>query len=506
MNSPQVAASRKDTRSVTPSSAEAASALTVQSLVAGASLPSQRRAPLFDPARGQRIGEVELAGSEQVELAVAAAQGALAAWSSRPVIERSRVLMRYAAALEADKEHIAALITREHGKPRADALGSLQRGMEVVEFATAATQLLKGEHSDAVARGVSTRSVKRPLGVCLGIVPFNYPAMIPLWMFPLALVCGNTFILKPSEKTPSAANRLAELLTDAGAPAGVLNVLHGDAQTVELLLEHPGIASVSFVGSSVAARSVYTLASQQGKRVQALGGAKNHAIVMPDADPIRVVEGLINGAFNSAGQRCMAVSVAVMVGTAYDQFMPLIDSAARKLRTGPGEDATTEVPPLQSGAQKERILGMLTHSVQEGAHLSLDGRAVKVAAEYKDGYYLGPTIVDKVQRSMRVYTEEVFGPVLVVLRASSLVEAIAIANEHPLANGAVLFTRSGGDAAIFERDIQCGMPGVNVAVPSPVAYHSFGGWRTSMWGDLAMHGPDAINFYTRRQVLTSRWT
>ena len=479
---------------------------TVQSLVAGKPISSGRSTPLFDPSIGKRIGAVELGDASHVGLAVASAQSALVEWAARPAAERARVLMRYAAALESDKDHIAGLITREHGKPRGDALGSLQRGLEVVEFAIGAPQLLKGEFSDQVARGVSTRSVKRPVGVCLGIVPFNYPAMIPLWTFPLALVCGNTFILKPSEKTPSAANRLAELLADAGAPDGVLNIVHGDGQTVNLLLNDPGIAAVSFVGSSAVARSVYELATRTGKRAQALGGAKNHAIVMPDADPARTVEGLTNGAFNSAGQRCMAVSVVVLVGSAYDTFLPLLVTATRLLRTGPGSGVDTDVPPLQSAAQKARILDILEESVAEGAELTVDGRGVEVPLAFAEGFYLGPCVVDGVQRSMRVYSEEVFGPVLVVMRAASLNDAIALANEHPLANGAVLFTRSGADAAVFERDIQCGMPGINVPVPSPVAHHSFGGWRSSLWGDLAMHGPDAINFFTHRQVLTSRWT
>jgi malonate-semialdehyde dehydrogenase (acetylating)/methylmalonate-semialdehyde dehydrogenase len=468
--------------------------------IGGAMVPGSVEVPVFDPATGERIASLAGADEAIAAHAVATARAAFDGWSETPPAERARLLARFARSLEADRDELARLITREHGKPHADALGSIQRGLEVVEFAAAAPHLLKGEVSEQVSRNVSTRTLKRPLGVCVGITPFNYPAMIPLWMFPMAIVCGNTFVLKPSERAPSAPMRLAELLDDCGAPPGVLNVVHGDRYVAEAIVAHPDVRAVSFVGSTAAARAVYANAAAHGKRVQALGGAKNHAIVMPDAKASQVIDGLLNGAFNSAGQRCMAVAVAVFVGPSYDRLLPALVEAAAALRVGPGNDASTQVPPVISAHQADRIDALVAGAAKRGARLALDGRRQR-----DGGYFVGPTIIDGVGPGDPIYDEEVFGPVLIVMRADSLDAAIDLANEHPLGNGAVLFTTSGESAARFEQRIACGMPGINVAVPSPVAYHSFGGWKQSLFGDLAMHGVDAIAFYTKRKVITSRW-
>lgn len=455
---------------------------------------------VVNPATGRAISKLSLAGEPTVMAAVDAARKAFPAWAAVAPAQRARYLLRFLEILNRDKQDLAEIVTREHGKPIADALGSIQRGIEVVEFAIGAPHLLKGENADHVATGISTRSARKPLGVCLGITPYNYPVMIPLWMFPISLVCGNTFILKPSESVPGAANRLAEMLREAGVPDGVFNVVHGDKTAAEALIKHPDIAAVSFVGSTAAARAVYRLATHEGKRAQALGGAKNHAIIMPDADMNLVVDATLNGAFNSAGQRCMAIAVAVCVGDAYDRYMPLLLERARALHVSAGTDPKCFVPPISNARQYGHVLQHIARAVEEGARLSLDGRR-----NDKSGYLVGPTIVEDVNTSMSIYRDEVFGPVLAVLKADSLQDAITLTNNHELANGAVLFTASGADAAKFERNILCGMPGVNVPVPSPVAYFSFGGNKNSFNGDLAMHGPDSINFYTRRQVLTTRW-
>jgi malonate-semialdehyde dehydrogenase (acetylating)/methylmalonate-semialdehyde dehydrogenase len=463
-----------------------------------------RAAPVHDPANGRVIAELTLADVDTTNAAVQAAKDAFPAWRDTPPAQRARILMNFRELLEREKNELAELITLEHGKPHADALGSIQRGVEVVEFAAGAPQLLKGENSDHVATSVSTRSSRRPLGVCVGITPFNYPAMIPMWMFPMALVCGNTFILKPSEKTPSAANSLADMLARAGLPDGVFNVVHGGRDVVEALITHPDVSAVSFVGSSAVAKHVYETGSKAGKRVQALGGAKNHAIVMPDADMESTAAAIMNGAFNSAGQRCMAISVVVTVGDAHDRLMPLMVGKAGSLKVSAGHDPECDVPPLSSVEHKQKVLQYIDEGAAAGAKIAVDRRAPENVGN-SGGYFVGPVIFDDVRPDMSIYRQEIFGPVLSVMRVGDLGSAIEASNSHELGNGAVIFTSSGASAQKFEREILCGMPGVNVPVPSPVAYYSFGGAKGSAFGDLAVHGPDGIRFYTRTQVLSTRW-
>lgn len=476
----------------------------ITSLIAGEQASGSKSTSIIDPASGREIGSLSHADLATVDAAVRAASDAFAQWRDTAPAQRARYLMKFRELVEANRQELAELITREHGKPIADALGSIQRGLEVVEFAMGAPQLLKGENSDHVATGISTRSSRRPLGVCVGITPFNYPAMIPMWMFPVALACGNTFVLKPSEKTPSAANFLAELMIRAGVPKGVLNVVHGGRDVAHALVTHPDVKAVSFVGSSPVAKSVYEAGTAAGKRVQALGGAKNHAIVMPDADIPSTVTSILNGAFNSAGQRCMAIAVVITVGNAREALLPALREGAAGMKVAPGADASCEVPPVTTRQQFDKILSAISSGESEGARLVLDRRDPEAGQNGK-GYFIGPVIFEGVTADMTIYREEIFGPVLAVMHVDTLEEAIRLSNSHELGNGAVLFTSSGKSAQIFERDILCGMPGVNVPVPSPVAYYSFGGNRGSIFGDLAAHGPDGINFYTRRQVLTSRW-
>ena len=476
----------------------------ISSIIGGAERTTSNLVPVRNPATGRATARLSLASATIADEAVEVARTAFPGWRDTAPAVRARVLMRFREIVERDKVLLAQVITEEHGKALPDALGSIQRGLEVVEFAMGAPHLLKGENSDHVATGVSTRSSRRPLGVCVGITPFNYPAMIPMWMFPVALACGNTFVLKPSERTPRAANMMAAMLAEAGLPPGVFNVVHGNANIATALIRNTEVAAVSFVGSSRVAQSVYEQAASCGKRVQALGGAKNHAIVMPDADMASTVSALLNGAFNSAGQRCMAISVLVTVGEARERLMPALIEAARGLKVAPGDDPDCYVPPVSFADHYERVKNMIRQGEAEGAHLVLDGR-VPAPEEGKEGFFIGPVIMDKVDATMTVYQEEIFGPVLVVLHVDTLDKAIALSNGHRLGNGAVLFTASGASAAKFEREILCGMPGINVPVPSPVGYFSFGGNKGSLFGDLAANGPDSINFYTRRQVLTTRW-
>ncbi len=477
----------------------------VGSIVAGAVRLGAHVLPILDPANGCPIGGLSVGDASIAEDAVRAAKQAFGPWRDVPPAQRARILLRFREILGQEKDALARVITREHGKPHVDALGSIQRGVEVVEFAIGTPQLLKGENSDHVATNISTRSARRPVGVCVGITPYNYPAMIPMWMFPMALACGNTFVLKPSEKTPTAANMLADMLARAGVPAGVFNVVHGGRDVAEALISHADVSAVSFVGSSPVAKNVYETATRHGKRVQALGGAKNHAIVMPDADMDLTVDAVCNGAFNSAGQRCMAIAVVVTVGNSHESFVSKLCQRAMTLKVAAGTDAECYVPPLSSHEQYKKVLSYVETGEREGAELVLDRRNPEEARN-SGGNFVGPVIFDHVRQDMSIYREEIFGPVLVVMNAPDLEGAIDIANGHPLANGAVLFTGSGVSAQKFEREIQCGMPGVNVPVPSPVAYYSFGGSKGSIFGDLAAHGPDAIRFYTRTQVLTTRWS
>jgi malonate-semialdehyde dehydrogenase (acetylating) / methylmalonate-semialdehyde dehydrogenase len=474
--------------------------------IAGKRTPSRsgRTGELYDPAAGEVIRLASFASAEEVGAAVAAARAALPGWRDTPPLRRARVLARFRELLEAHRDELARLVTEEHGKTLADAAGSLQRGIEVVEFATGIPHLLKGERAEDVARGVDCHSVLQPVGVCAGITPFNFPVMVPLWMFPMALACGNTFVLKPSEKVPSASLRMAELLQEAALPDGVLNVLPGDREAVDALLAHPDVAAVSFVGSTPVARHVYETATRAGKRVQALGGAKNHAVVLPDADLPFAADALIGAAYGSAGERCRAISAVVAVGAAGDALVAALRARAERLPVGPGAAAGVEMGPVISGVHRDRIRGYVDAGVKEGARLVLDGRGVTVPGAAK-GFFLGPTLFDEVTPEMSIYRDEIFGPVLIVLRARTLDEAIAIVNRNPYGNGTAIFTRSGYAAQRFEREVQVGMVGVNVPIPVPVASFSFGGWKASLFGDLHVHGPESIAFYTRRKVVTTRW-
>jgi malonate-semialdehyde dehydrogenase (acetylating) / methylmalonate-semialdehyde dehydrogenase len=466
-------------------------------------------------ARGARRGEVTCAASGQivrfvpfadradVDLAVQAATAALPVWRATPPLRRARILTRFRELMDAHKNEIAALISEEHGKVFLDAVGSVQRGIEVVEFACGAPHLLKGEFAASVGGGVDAYSRLHPVGVCAGITPFNFPAMVPMWMFPIALVCGNTFVLKPSEKDPSPSVRMAELLKEAGLPDGVFNVVHGDSETVNHILEHPGIAAVSFVGSTPVARHVYRTAAAAGKRVQSLGGAKNHAVVLPDADLDVASDALVGAAFGSAGERCMAISAVVAVGSAGDPLVSSIAEKVRTLRIGPSM-GDFDMGPLVTRAHRDRVRSYVDAGVSEGATLVVDGRQF-VAAGHEDGFFLGPALFDHVTPEMSIYRDEIFGPVLVVVRVQTLAEAIDLINRNPYGNGTALFTTSGAAAQEFEERIEVGMVGINVPIPVPMSFFSFGGWKQSLFGDLHVYGPEGVKFYTRTKAITVRW-
>jgi malonate-semialdehyde dehydrogenase (acetylating)/methylmalonate-semialdehyde dehydrogenase len=464
---------------------------------------NSRSATLKDPATGRSTAEVLLAEEDIVNAACRAAAAAAPHWRTTPPLRRARFLARYKQLVDQHAEEIVHLITSEHGKTLEDARGELARGLEVVEFATGIPQLLKGEFSENVGTGVDSWSLRQPLGVCVGITPFNFPAMVPLWMFPVAIACGNTFILKPSDKTPGAALRLAELLHEAGVPKGVINVVNGDARTVEMLLEHPVVGAVSFVGSTPVAERVYRIATTAGKRVQALGGAKNHAIVLSDADVSHTAASIVGAAFGSAGQRCMAVSVAVAVGDVADALVAEIVRLARGLRIGAGNAPGVELGPVISGQQRQRIVDYIESGVAEGARIVLDGRAPTGADP--QGFFLGATVLDAVTPAMRVYRDEIFGPVLCVVRIPNFDAALRLVHGHEFANGVALFTRDGGTARRFVADVEVGMVGINVPIPVPMAFHSFGGWKRSIFGDVGVHGQEGVRFYTRLKTVTSRW-
>ncbi len=465
---------------------------------------SSRSGEVYDPSTGEVIRRVPFASAEDIGAAVAAAKAAFPDWRDTPPLRRARILARFRELLEANREELARLVSEEHGKTVPDAAGSVQRGIEVVEFVCGAPHLLKGERAEDVGRGVDCHSVLQPLGVCAGITPFNFPAMVPLWMFPVAIACGNTFVLKPSEKVPSTSLRMAELFKEAGLPDGVMNVVTGDREAVEALLGHPDVAAISFVGSTPVARHVYETGTRNGKRVQALGGAKNHAVVLPDADLAFTADALIGAAYGSAGERCMAISAVVAVGPAGDPLVEAIAERARKLPVGPGSRKGVEMGPVISGPHRDRIRGFIDAGVKEGAKLVLDGRSVRVAGGEK-GFFVGPTLFDHVGTGMSIYKEEIFGPVLSVVRAKTFDEAIALVNANPYGNGTGIFTRSGAAAQRYARDVQVGMVGVNVPIPVPMAFFSFGGWKSSLFGDLHVHGAEGIAFYTRRKVVTTRW-
>ena len=464
-----------------------------------------RRAPVYNPALGRAVREVAFAEAADVEAAVQAALAAQPAWGRTSALSRARVLFRFKELLHQHAGEIARTLSEEHGKTLADAEGELTRGIEVIEFACGAPQLLKGEYSESVGTGVDSYGVRQPLGVVAGITPFNFPAMVPLWMFPIALVCGNAFILKPSERDPSVSLKLASLLQQAGLPDGVFSVIQGDKAAVDALLEHPRIAAVSFVGSTPIARYIQAHGIAHGKRVQALGGAKNHAVVMPDADLDAATEALVGAAYGSAGERCMAISVVVAVGEhTADALLARLTRRIAALKVGSPDAAGVDMGPLVTAAARERVRGYIDDGVKAGATLAVDGRAVSVPGR-EQGYYVGPTLFDRVRPDMRIYREEIFGPVLSMVRVPDYAAALKLVNGHEYANGAAVFTQSGALAHAFARDVEIGMVGVNVPIPVPMAFHSFGGWRQSMFGDHHMHGPEGVRFYTRLKTVTQRW-
>jgi malonate-semialdehyde dehydrogenase (acetylating)/methylmalonate-semialdehyde dehydrogenase len=470
-----------------------------------AAAQGERYGAVMNPSTGQQIRSVPMAGGCDIDRAVTSARRAFPGWRATTPLRRARVLARFRELLEANQQRIATLISEEHGKVFLDAMGSVQRGIEVVEFASGAPQLLKGELSESVGREVDAYSILQPVGVCAGITPFNFPAMVPLWMLPIALACGNTFILKPSEKDPSPSVVMGELLKEAGLPDGVFNVIHGDKDAVDAILTHPGIDAVSFVGSTPVARYIYATAAAHGKRVQALGGAKNHAVVLSDADLAFAADAITGAAYGSAGERCMAISAVVAVGDGGDQLVSELASRARALKVAPSLAQGAEMGPVVTREHRQRILGYVDEGIKEGASLVVDGRGLTIPG-HEGGFFVGPTLFDRVTTGMTIHRDEIFGPVLVVLRASSLEEAIALVNENPYGNGTALFTRSGAAARVFEHEVQAGMVGINVPIPVPMAFYSFGGWKQSLFGDLHVHGAEGIKFYTRTKAVTRRWT
>ncbi|MEI6457712.1 MAG: CoA-acylating methylmalonate-semialdehyde dehydrogenase [Pseudomonadota bacterium] len=464
-----------------------------------------RRVPVYNPTLGRVVREVALAERADIDDVVALAAVAQKKWGRTPALTRARVMFRFKELVVQHTKLLARVLSEEHGKTLADAEGEVTRGMEVVEFACGAPQLLKGEFSESVGTGVDSFSLRQPLGVVAGITPFNFPAMVPMWMFPVALVCGNAFILKPSERDPSVSLLIADLLKQAGLPDGVFSVVQGDKLAVDAILEHPGIAAVSFVGSTPIARYIQQQGVLHGKRVQALGGAKNHAIVMPDADLDATTEAVVGAAYGSAGERCMAISVVLAVGDATaDALVERLNRRITSLKVGASDDAAADMGPLVTSIAKDRVTGYIESGVAEGATLVTDGRGVSVAGA-EQGYFVGPTLFDKVLPQMRIYREEIFGPVLSVVRVPDYAAAVALVNSHEFANGTAVFTRSGAIAHAFVRDIDVGMVGINVPIPVPMAFHSFGGWRSSLFGDHHMHGPEGVRFYTRLKTVTQRW-
>jgi malonate-semialdehyde dehydrogenase (acetylating)/methylmalonate-semialdehyde dehydrogenase len=463
-----------------------------------------RRGAVYNPATGQRQHEVVLAESSDVDAAVAAAKTAFETWGDTSLSKRTKILFNFRELVNGRVQELAEIISDEHGKVLSDAAGEVQRGLEVIEFACGIPQLLKGEYSDQASTGVDVFSFREPLGVCAGITPFNFPAMVPMWMYPVAIACGNTFVLKPSERDPSASNYVAGLWREAGLPDGVFNVVHGDKVAVDAILEHPDIAAVSFVGSTPIARYIHQKASATGKRVQALGGAKNHAIILPDADLEFAANHLSAAAYGSAGERCMAISAAVAVGGAGDPLMDILARKAGEVVVGSGRDPKSEMGPVVTAAAKDRIETLIGAGEEQGAKVLVDGRGLKVAG-FEDGFFVGPTLIDQVQTGMDVYTEEIFGPVLSVVRSDSVDAAIDLINANPYGNGTAIFTNSGEAARRFQRGVNVGMIGINVPIPVPMAYYSFGGWKDSLFGDKHIHGPEGVSFYTRAKVVTARW-
>tara|TARA_Y100000590_G_scaffold89904_1_gene101248 strand:- start:707 stop:2200 length:1494 start_codon:yes stop_codon:yes gene_type:complete len=467
---------------------------------------NSRTGAIFNPALGEQIAEVELASEEIVKIATENAAKAFNNWSKTTPIKRARILTTYKDLIIKNMNELAQIVSKEHGKTIPDAKGSIQRGIEVVEYATGITNALKGEFSSNVGTNVDSHSLRQPLGVCVGITPFNFPAMVPMWMFPVAIACGNTFVLKPSEKDPSCAYRLAEIAIQAGIPPGVLNVVNGDKEAVDALLKDNNVQAVSFVGSTPIAEYVYHTGTKNNKRVQALGGAKNHMVIMPDADVDKTTDAIIGSAFGSAGERCMAISVTVCVGdkTQEDIKKNLLNKT-EKLNVGPYTDEKSDFGPLNNKAHYEKVLGYIDNGEKEGANLIADGRNFKLQG-YENGYFIGPTIFENVKPNMKIYKEEIFGPVLSMMKTETYEEALNLVNKHELGNGAAVFTKSGNIAKHFTENAKIGMIGINVPIPVPVAYHSFGGWKRSLFGDHSIHGPDGVRFYTKLKTATVTWT
>jgi len=465
----------------------------------------ERTADVFNPSTGQAVRKVELASRATVQEAIDSAKAAFPAWRNTPPAKRAQVMFRFKQLLEQNEAKISQMISEEHGKTVEDAAGELKRGIENVEFACAAPEVLKGEYSRNVGPNIDAWSDFQPLGVVAGITPFNFPAMVPLWMYPLAIACGNAFILKPSERDPSSTLFIAQLLLEAGLPKGILNVVHGDKEAVDALIEAPEVKALSFVGSTPIAEYIYAEGTKRGKRVQALGGAKNHAVLMPDADLDNAVSALLGAAYGSCGERCMAISVAVCVGDQVaDALIAKLEPQIKALKIGAGTSCGLDMGPLVTAAARDKVVGYIDDGVAAGAKLVVDGRGFRVAGN-EDGYFVGGTLFDKVTPEMRIYKEEIFGPVLCVVRVNSLEQAMQLINDHEYGNGTCIFTRDGEAARLFCDEIEVGMVGVNVPLPVPVAYHSFGGWKRSLFGDLHAYGPDGVRFYTRRKAITQRW-
>ena len=465
---------------------------------------SGRYGDVFDPSTGIVQAKVALASANEVDEAVKNSNEAFKTWSKTPPLKRARVMFKFRELLETNMKKLAKIVTSEHGKILSDAEGSITRGMEVVEFAAGIPHLLKGEYTEQVGNGIDSWSTRQPLGVCVGITPFNFPAMVPMWMFPVAIACGNTFVLKPSERDPSLAIKMAELLKEAGLPDGVFNVLNGDKEAVDALIHHDDVVAVSFVGSTPVAEYIYKTGTANNKRVQALGGAKNHMVVMPDADMDQATDALMGAAYGSAGERCMAVSVAVAVGDAGDKLIEKLAPRVRALKIGPGTDPDSEMGPLITDTHKDKVENFISKGIEEGAKLIVDGRGLNLQG-YENGFYTGGTLFDNVTSEMSIYREEIFGPVLSVVRTNNYAEAAKLVNEHEFGNGAAIFTQDGDVAREFSNQVKIGMVGVNVPIPVPLAFHSFGGWKRSMFGDHHMHGAEGVRFYTRYKVVTSRW-
>jgi malonate-semialdehyde dehydrogenase (acetylating)/methylmalonate-semialdehyde dehydrogenase len=466
---------------------------------------ASRRGEVYNPATGQVTGTVDFAGQAEVDAAVRAAAAAFPGWRETSLVRRSAVMFAFRELVRQHHGELAALISAEHGKVASDAAGEVARGLEVVEFACGIPHLLKGSFSENVSTGVDAYSIRQPLGVVTGITPFNFPAMVPMWMFPIALAAGNTFVLKPSEKDPSAAMLLAELLAQAGLPDGGFNVVHGGKEAVDALLTHPEVRAVSFVGSTPVARYVSELGTSSGKRVQALGGAKNHMVVLPDADIDLAADAAVSAGFGSAGERCMAISVLVAVDPIGDELVGKIAERVARLRVGPGDDEQSEMGPLVTRAHRDKVAGYLDSGVAEGAVLAVDGRAHPVTGGSADGFWLGPSVLDQVRPEMSCYADEIFGPVLCVVRAASYAQALAVVNGNAHGNGTAIFTNDGGAARRFTHEVEVGMVGVNVPIPVPMAFYSFGGWKASLFGDTHVHGTEGVHFYTRGKAVTSRW-